>query len=139
MDLNEFLTIDKDTTLDDLDIMINELDILILLCQKTYSLLKQSSSNAQYKISLLDFIQVDDRLVDIDELVVKNRFSLVIYNANKSYLSGNSLELALLTVLFSSNYNYWNHSKRNFIKEKIEIINDKLSALNKLRMALFFA
>lgn len=140
MDLNEFLTIDKNTTLDDLDIMNNELDILILLCRKTYSLLKQSSSNARYKISLLDFIQVDDRLINIDELVMENnKISLVAYKANKAYFKDNVLELKLFDVLFSSNYNYWDDSKRSLAKEKIEIINDKLFSLNRLRMALFFA
>jgi len=58
MDLNEFLTIDTNTTLDDLDIMSNELDILILLCRKTLSLKKLSIKNDQYKKELLDFIKL---------------------------------------------------------------------------------
>lgn len=38
MNLNEFLVINTKTKLGDLDIMINELDILIFLCQKAYLL-----------------------------------------------------------------------------------------------------
>lgn len=38
MNLNEFLVINTKTKLGDLDIMINELDVLIYLCQKTLSL-----------------------------------------------------------------------------------------------------
>lgn len=139
MDLNEFLTIDKSTTLDDLDIMINELDILILLCQKTYWLKKHSVNNTQYKMSLLDFIKVDDRLINIDEFIMdNNRISLVAYEANKAYFEKNVLKLKLFDVLFSSNDNYWNDSKRNLAKEKIEIINNKIFSLTRLRMGLFW-
>lgn len=139
MDLNEFLTIDKNTTLDDLDIMINELDILILLCRKTYSLLKQSSSNARYKISLLDFIKVDDRLVNIDEFFMENnRISLVAYEANKAYFKNNVLESKIFDVLFSSDNSYWDDYKRKLAKEKIEIINNKIFSLTRLRMGLFW-
>lgn len=139
MNLNEFLTIDKYTTLDDLDIMINELDILILLCRKAYWLKKHSVNNTQYKMSLLDFIKVDDRLINIDEFVMdNNRISLVAYEANKAYFEKNVLKLKLFDVLFSSNDNYWNDSKRNLAKEKIEIINNKIFSLTRLRMGLFW-
>lgn len=49
MDLNEFLVINTKTKLDDLDIMINELNILILLCQKTLSLKNLGIKNSQYE------------------------------------------------------------------------------------------
>lgn len=139
MNLNEFLTINKSTTLDDLDIMINELDILIFLCQKAYSLKKLGIKNSQYKRELLDFIQVDSRRINVDEFVMENNISLVAYNSNKSFLQNDELESKLFNVLFSANENYWNRGKRDLVKEKIEMINTLLSSLNRLRMMLFFA
>lgn len=140
MDLNEFLTINKSTTLDDLDIMINELDVLIFLCQKAYSLKKLGIKNSQYKNELLYFIQVDDRRINMDEFFMENnKISLVAYNANKSFFQNNELESKLFNVLFSSNDNYWNKEKQDLVKEKIEMINARLSSLGRIRMALFFA
>ena len=139
MNLNKFLVIDKKTTLDDLNIMINELDILILLCQKALSFQKRMENNEQYKMPLLDFLKVDDRLINGDEFIAGNEISLVAYNANKPFLPNNLLELKLSNVLFSSNGNYWNDDKRNLAKEKIEIINARLFSLNRLRMVLFFS
>ena len=140
MDLNEFLTINKSTTLDDLDIMINELDVLIFLCQKAYSLKKLGIKNSQYKNELLYFIQVDDRRINMDEFFMENnKISLVAYNANKRFFQNNELESKLFNVLFSSNDNYWNKEKQDLVKEKIEMINARLSSLGRIRMALFFA
>ena len=101
MNLNKFLVIDKKTTLDDLYIMINELDILILLCQKALSFQKRMENNEQYKMPLLDFLKVDDRLINGDEFIASNEISLVAYNANKPFLPNNLLELKLSNVLFS--------------------------------------
>lgn len=140
MDLNEFLTINKSATLDDLDIMINELDVLIFLCQKAYSLKKLGIKNSQYKNELLYFIQVDDRRINMDEFFMENnKISLVAYNANKRFFQNNELESKLFNVLFSSNDNYWNKEKQDLVKEKIEMINARLSSLGRIRMALFFA
>lgn len=111
MDLNEFIIINKKTKLDDLDIMINELDVLIFLYQKTYSL--KSMEN--------------------------NKISLVAYNANKTFLQNSELERKLFTILFFSNKTYWNKEKQDLAKEKIEMINARLSSLDRIRMALFFA
>lgn len=55
MDLNEFVVINTKTKLDDLDIMINELDVLIFLHQKTYSLKKLGIKNGQYKKRVVGF------------------------------------------------------------------------------------
>ena len=98
MNLNKFLVIDKKTTLDDLNIMINELDILILLCQKALSFQKRMENNEQYKMPLLDFLKVDDRLINGDEFIAGNEISLVAYNANKPFLPNNLLELKLSNV-----------------------------------------
>ena len=139
MDLNKLLTIDKNTTLDDLDIMINELDILIFLCQKTYSLKKLGIKNGQYKTELLDFIQVDSRRINVDEFVMENnKISLDVYNANKAFLQNSELEQKLFTVLFFSNKTYWDQEKQDLAKEKIEMINARLFSLDRLRIALFF-
>lgn len=139
MDLNEFLTIDKDTTLDDLDIMINELDILILLCRKTLSLKKLDIKNDQYEKELLNFVQADSRRINVDEFIMENdKISLIAYNANKPFFSNNTLESKLFNVLFSSNDNYWNQEKRDLAKEKIRIINARLKSLDRLRLELFF-
>lgn len=140
MDLNEFLTIDKNTTLDDLDIMINELDVLIFLYQKTYSLKRLGVKNGQYKKELLDFVQADSRRINVDEFVMENdKISLVAYNANKAFLQNSELERKLFTILFFSNKTYWNKEKQDLAKEKIEMINARLSSLDRIRMALFFA
>lgn len=139
MDLNEFLTINKNTTLDDLDIMSNELDILILLYQKTLSLKKLGIKNDQYKTELLDFIQADSRRINMDEFIMENnKISLIAYNANKLFFSNNTLESKLFNVLFSSNDNYWNQENRDLAKEKIKIIDAKLGLLDRLRLELFF-
>jgi hypothetical protein len=140
MDLNEFLTIDTNTTLDDLDIMSNELDILILLCRKTYSLKKLGIKNDQYKTELLNFIQADSRRINMDEFIMENnKISLIAYNANKLFFSNNTLESKLFNVLFFYNDNYWNQEKRDLAKEKIKIIDAKLGLLDRLRLELFFA
>ena len=139
MNLNELLVINAKTKLDDLSIMINELDVLILLYRKIYSLKNLDIRNVQYKNELLDFIQIDDRRINIDEFVMKNnKVSLVTYNANRMFFQNGALEHRLFNVLFSSNANYWNQEKRNLAKEKIEIINARLFSLNRLRLALFF-
>lgn len=139
MDLNKFLTIDKNTTLDDLDIMINELDILIFLCQKTYSLKKLGIKNGKYKTELLDFIQVDSRRINVDEFVMENnKISLYVYNVNKAFWQNSELEQKLFTVLFFSNKTYWDQEKQDLAKEKIEMINARLFSLDRLRIALFF-
>lgn len=139
MNLNEILVINAKTKLDDLSIMINELDVLILLCRKVYSLKRLGVKNGQYKRELLDFIQVDSRCINVDEFVMENnKISLVAYNTNKAFLPKNELELKLSAVLFSSDYNYWDYDKQNLVKEKIETIDDRLFSLNRLRMALFF-
>lgn len=140
MDLNEFLTIDTNTTLDDLDIMINELDVLIFLYQKTYSFKRLGFKNGQYKKELLDFVQADSRRINVDEFVMENdKISLVAYNANKAFLQNSELERKLFTILFFSNKTYWNKGKQDLAKEKIEMINARLSSLDRIRMALFFA
>ena len=140
MDLNELLTIDKSTKLDDLDIMINELDILILLYQKTLSLKKLGIKNDQYKTELLNFIQADSRRINMDEFIMENnKISLIAYNTNKLFFSNNTLESKLFNVLFFYNDNYWNQEKRDLAKEKIKIIDAKLGLLDRLRLELFFA
>lgn len=140
MDLNEFIIINKKTKLDDLDIMINELDVLIFLYQKTYSLKRLGVKNGQYKKELLDFVQADSRRINVDEFVMENdKISLVAYNANKAFLQNSELERKLFTILFFSNKTYWNKEKQDLAKEKIEMINARLSSLDRIRMALFFA
>lgn len=139
MDLNEFVVINTKTKLDDLDIMINELDVLIFLHQKTYSLKKLGIKNGQYKKELLDFIQADSRRINVDEFVMENnKISLYVYNANKAFLQNNKLEQKLFTVLFFSNKIYWDQEKQDLAKEKIEMINARLLSLDRLRIALFF-
>lgn len=140
MDLNEFIIINKKTKLDDLDIMINELDVLIFLYQKTYSLKRLGVKNGQYKKELLDFVQADSRRINLDEFFMENnKISLVAYNANKAFLQNSELEQKLFTILFFSNKTYWNKEKQDLAKEKIEMINARLSSLDRIRMALFFA
>lgn len=140
MDLNEFMIINKKTKLDDLDIMINELDVLIFLYQKTYSLKRLGVKNGQYKKELLDFVQADSRRINLDEFFMENnKISLVAYNANKAFLQNSELERKLFTILFFSNKTYWNKEKQDLAKEKIEMINARLSSLDRIRMALFFA
>lgn len=139
MDLNEFVVINTKTKLDDLNIMINELDVLIFLHQKTYSLKKLGIKNGQYKKELLDFIQADSRRINVDEFVMENnKISLYVYNANKAFLQNNELEQKLFTVLFFSNKTYWDQEKQDLAKEKIEMINARLFSLDRLRIALFF-
>lgn len=139
MDLNEFVVINTKTKLDDLDIMINELDVLIFLHQKTYSLKKLGIKNGQYKTELLDFIQVDSRRINVDEFVMENnKISLYVYNVNKAFWQNSELEQKLFTVLFFSNKTYWDQEKQDLAKEKIEMINARLFSLDRLRIALFF-
>lgn len=139
MDLNEFVVINTKTKLDDLDIMINELDVLIFLHQKTYSLKKLGIKNGQYKKELLDFIQADSRRINVDEFVMENnKISLYVYNVNKAFLQNSELEQKLFTVLFFSNKTYWDQEKQDLAKEKIEMINARLFSLDRLRIALFF-
>ena len=139
MDLNEFVVINTKTKLDDLNIMINELDVLIFLHQKTYSLKKLGIKNGQYKKELLNFIQADSRRINVDEFVMENnKISLYVYNANKAFLQNNELEQKLFTVLFFSNKTYLDQEKQDLAKEKIEMINARLFSLDRLRIALFF-
>lgn len=102
MDLNEFVVINTKTKLDDLDIMINELDVLIFLHQKTYSLKKLGIKNGQYKKELLDFIQADSRRINVDEFVMENnKISLYVYNVNKAFCKIANWNRSFLLFCFS--------------------------------------
>lgn len=139
MDLNEFLVINTKTKLDDLDIMINELNVLILLCQKTLSLKKLGIENGIYKRELLDFIKVDQRAFTIDEFHQNSEISLIALNTYKSnqLLTGDNIERKLL-LLFYINKKYWNDERYDELKVKMSIINDKIDELTHILMRLFF-
>ena len=64
------------TKLDDLDIIINELNILILLCQKTLSLKNLGIKNSQYERELLDFIKFKAKILIISKHInrLRNNF-----------------------------------------------------------------
>ena len=139
MDLNEFVVINTKTKLDDLDIMINELNVLILLCQKTLSLKKLGIENGIYKRELLDFIKVDQRAFTIDEFHQNSEISLIALNTYKSnqLLTGDNIERKLL-LLFYINKKYWNDERYDELKVKMSIINDKIDELTHILMRLFF-
>lgn len=138
MDLNEFLTIDKDTTLDDLNIMINELDILILLCRKTLSLKKLDIKNDQYKKELLYFIKFKGETVNIGKFINGDgEMSLIEFSVNKPFLSDENINHKL-SGIFYLDQEYWNDDRKEKFKAKILVINNRINILSHRLLHLFF-
>jgi hypothetical protein len=137
MDLNEFLVINTKTKLDDLDIMINELDILILLCRKTLSLKKLSIKNDQYKKELLYFIKFKGETVNIGKFINGDgEMSLIEFSVNKPFLSDEDINHKL-SIIFSCNPKYWNSERQEKFKTKILIINKHINRLRNDLIQLF--
>ena len=137
MDLNELLTIDKSTTLDDLDIMINELDILILLCQKTLSLKNLGIKNSQYERELLDFIKFKAGTVNIGKFINSGgEISLIEFSANRPFLSDDDINQKL-SIIFSCDQKYWNSERQEKFKAKILIISKHINRLRNNFIQLF--
>ena len=122
MNLTEFLVVNTKTTLGDLDIMINELDVLIYLCVKTHSLKKLGIKNEIYKSELLHFIKFKAGTVNIAKFMnVSDEISLIEFNANKPFLSDDDINLKL-SIIFSCDQKYWNSEMQEKFKAKIFII-----------------
>lgn len=137
MDLNEFLVINTKTKLDDLDIMINELNILILLCRKTLSLKKLSIKNDQYKKELLYFIKFKGETVNIGKFINGDgEMSLIEFSVNKPFLSDEDINHKL-SIIFSCNPKYWNSERQEKFKAKIFIISKLINRLRNDFIQLF--
>ena len=137
MDLNELLTIDKYTTLDDLDIMINELDILIFLCRKTLSLKNLGIKNSQYERELLDFIKFKAGTVNIGKFINSGgEISLIEFSANRPFLSDDDINQKL-SIIFSCDQKYWNSERQEKFKTKILIISKHINRLRNDLIQLF--
>lgn len=137
MDLNEFLVINTKTKLDDLDIMINELNILILLCRKTLSLKKLSIKNDQYKKELLDFIKFKGETVNIGKFINGDgEMSLIEFSVNKPFLSDEDINHKL-SIIFSCDQKYWNSERQEKFKTKILIISKHINRLRHDLIQLF--
>lgn len=137
MDLNEFLVINTKTKLDDLDIMINELNILILLCRKTLSLKKLSIKNDQYKKELLDFIKFKGETANIGKFINgDDEISLIEFSVNKPLLSDEDINHKL-SIIFSCNPKYWNSERQEKFKAKILIISKHINRLRNDLIQLF--
>lgn len=137
MDLNEFLVINTKTKLDDLDIMINELNILILLCRKTLSLKKLSIKNDQYKKELLYFIKFKGEAVNIGKFINGDgEMSLIEFSINKPLLSDEDINHKL-SIIFSCDQKYWNSERQEKFKTKILIISKHINRLRNDLIQLF--
>ena len=137
MDLNEFLVINTKTKLDDLDIMINELNILILLCQKTLSLKNLGIKNSQYERELLDFIKFKAGTVNIGKFINSGgEISLIEFSANRPFLSDDDINQKL-SIIFSCDQKYWNSERQETFKAKILIISKHINRLRNNFIQLF--
>ena len=130
MNLNEFLIINTKTKLGDLDIMSNELDVLIYLCQKTLSLKKLGIKRSQYNKELLYFIKFKAGTVNIGKFIKESdQISLIEFSANKHFLSGDDVNHKL-SIIFSRDQKYWNSERQEKFKAKIFIIGKRINRLN---------
>ena len=137
MDLNEFLVINTKTKLNDLDIMINELNILILLCQKTLSLKNLGIKNSQYERELLDFIKFKAGTVNIGKFINSGgEISLIEFSANRPFLSDDDINQKL-SIIFSCGQKYWNSERQEKFKAKILIISKHINRLRNNFIQLF--
>ena len=137
MNLNEFLVINTKTKLGDLDIMINELDILIFLCQKAYLLKRLGIKNEIYKMELLYFIKFKAGTVNIEKFIQKSdEISLIEFSANKHFLSDDDINRKLL-IIFSCDQKYWNSEMQEKFKAKIFIISKLINRLRNDFIQLF--
>lgn len=137
MDLNEFLVINTKTKLNDLDIMINELNILILLCQKTLSLKNLGIKNSQYERELLDFIKFKAGTVNIGKFINSGgEISLIEFSANRPFLSDDDINQKL-SIIFSCDQKYWNSERQEKFKAKILIISKHINRLRNDLIQLF--
>lgn len=137
MDLNEFLVINTKTKLNDLDIMINELNILILLCQKTLSLKNLGIKNSQYERELLDFIKFKAGTVNIGKFINSGgEISLIEFSANRPFLSDDDINQKL-SIIFSCDQKYWNSERQEKFKAKILIISEHINRLRNKFIQLF--
>lgn len=137
MNLNEFLVINTKTKLGDLDIMINELDILIFLCQKAYLLKRLGIKNEIYKMELLYFIKFKVGTVNIEKFIQKSdEISLIEFSANKHFLSDDDINRKL-SIIFSCDQKYWNSEMQEKFKAKIFIISKLINRLRNDFIQLF--
>lgn len=137
MNLNEFLVINTKTKLGDLDIMINELDILIFLCQKAYLLKRLGIKNEIYKMELLYFIKFKAGTVNIEKFIQKSdEMSLIEFSANKHFLSDDDINRKL-SIIFSCDQKYWNSEMQEKFKAKIFIISKLINRLRNDFIQLF--
>jgi hypothetical protein len=137
MNLNEFLVINTKTKLGDLDIMINELDILIFLCQKAYLLKRLGIKNEIYKMELLYFIKFKAGTVNIEKFIQKSdEISLIEFSANKHFLSDDDINRKL-SIIFSCDQKYWNSEMQEKFKAKIFIISKLINRLRNDFIQLF--
>lgn len=137
MNLNEFLVINTKTKLGDLDIMINELDILIFLCQKAYLLKRLGIKNEIYKRELLYFIKFKAGTVNIEKFIQKSdEISLIEFSANKHFLSDDDINRKL-SIIFSCDQKYWNSEMQEKFKAKIFIISKLINRLRNDFIQLF--
>lgn len=137
MNLNEFLVINTKTKLGDLDIMINELDILIFLCQKAYLLKRLGIKNEIYKMELLYFIKFKAGTVNIQKFIQKSdEISLIEFSANKHFLSDDDINRKL-SIMFSCDQKYWNSEMQEKFKAKIFIISKLINRLRNDFIQLF--
>ena len=137
MNLNEFLVINTKTKLGDLDIMINELDILIFLCQKAYLLKRLGIKNEIYKMELLYFIKFKAGTVNIEKFIQKSdEISLIEFSANKHFLSDDDINRKL-SIIFSCDQKYWHSEMQEKFKAKIFIISKLINRLRNDFIQLF--
>lgn len=137
MNLNEFLVINTKTKLGDLDIMINELDILIFLCQKAYLLKRLGIKNEIYKMELLYFIKFKAGTVNIEKFIQESdEISLIEFSANKHFLSDDDINRKL-SIIFSCDQKYWNSKMQEKFKAKIFIISKLINRLRNDFIQLF--
>lgn len=137
MNLNEFLVINTKTKLGDLDIMINELDILIFLCQKAYLLKRLGIKNEIYKMELLYFIKFKAGTVNIEKFIQESdEISLIEFSANKHFLSDDDINRKL-SIIFSCDQKYWNSEMQEKFKAKVFIISKLINRLRNDFIQLF--
>ena len=137
MNLTEFLVVNTKTKLDDLDIMINELDVLIYLCQKTFSLKKLDVKTSHYNRELVYFIKFKAGTVNIEKFIQESdEISLIEFNANEQFLSDDDVNRKLL-IIFSCDPKYWNSERQEQFKAKIFIISKLINRLRNNFIQLF--
>lgn len=118
--------------------MINELNVLNVLCQKAILLKKSGIKNGQDKIELLDFLIFEAETVNVNEFMKESdEISLIDLCANMTFLSDENINHKL-SGIFYLDQEYWNDDRKEKFKAKILVINNRINILSHRLLHLFF-